>query len=70
MISRLNGPLQKKKLSKYTLTTNSYDFARKYGHYKYIINYLYSKENDTRTLSLILNRVKFLLKNPTQKKEK
>jgi hypothetical protein len=31
MISQLNGPLQKK-LSIYTHTTNSYNFARKYGH--------------------------------------
>ncbi len=34
-ISRLNGPLQKKKKpSKYTPTTNSYDFARRSGHFK------------------------------------
>jgi hypothetical protein len=32
MISQLNGPFQKKKLSKYTPMTNSYDFARRYGH--------------------------------------
>jgi hypothetical protein len=33
-ISQLNGPLhkQKKKPSKYTPTTNSYDFARRSGH--------------------------------------
>jgi hypothetical protein len=33
-ISQLNGPLQKKKTksSKYTPTTNSYDFARRSGH--------------------------------------
>jgi hypothetical protein len=31
MISQLNDTLQKKK-SKYTPTTNSYDFAKKYGH--------------------------------------
>ncbi len=30
-ISQLNGPLPKKR-SKYTLTTNSYDFARRFGH--------------------------------------
>jgi len=32
MISQLNGSLQILKLSKYTSTTNSYDFARRYGH--------------------------------------
>ncbi len=40
MINYLNGPLKfiiKKKLSKYTPTTNSYDFARKYDHERYII---------------------------------
>jgi hypothetical protein len=32
-ISQLNGPLQKKKTpSKYTPTTNSFDFARQSGH--------------------------------------
>jgi hypothetical protein len=29
---KLNGPLQKKTQSKYTPTTNSYDFARRSGH--------------------------------------
>jgi hypothetical protein len=32
MISQLSGPLQNNKPSKYTPTTNSYDFTRKYGH--------------------------------------
>jgi hypothetical protein len=32
MISQLNGSLQILKLSKYTSTTNSYDFAKRYGH--------------------------------------
>jgi len=31
-ISQLNGPLPKKTPSKYTPTTNSYDFARRSGH--------------------------------------
>ncbi len=30
MISLRNGPLQKQKITIYT--TNSYDFAKKYGH--------------------------------------
>ncbi len=36
-ISQLNGPLPKTKPSKYTPTTNSYDFARMSGYSKYII---------------------------------
>jgi len=36
-ISQLNGPLPEKKPSKYTPTTNSYDFARRSGHLRYII---------------------------------
>jgi hypothetical protein len=30
-------PIAKKKTSKCTLTTNSYDFARRYGRQRYII---------------------------------
>jgi hypothetical protein len=37
-ISQLNGPLQKNKIKIYTDATNSYDFARRFGHYRYIIN--------------------------------
>jgi len=36
-ISQLNGPLQRKKPSKYTPTTNAYDFARRSGHLRYIL---------------------------------
>ncbi len=36
-VSQLNGPLQEKKASECTLTTNSYDFARRFGHERYII---------------------------------
>jgi hypothetical protein len=36
-VFQLNGSLPKKKPSKYTPTTNSYDLARRSGHKRYII---------------------------------
>jgi hypothetical protein len=51
---------KKKKKSKHAPTTNEYEFTKRYDHYGHIVeSSLKLGKQNTKTLSLVINRVKF-----------